>query len=132
MNVQGDTGVELDETFLVAVVAGDGGCVGHADDVEQRDDRLDGSDVGISPDGADASSGTSEAVQGLVSRSGGSGTGQYNIAFVVDRSGSTSSVFGGAEDRRPERRRHGEHGAGCGDCRIWSLRRRRSTAWGWA
>ncbi|MGD9883407.1 MAG: VWA domain-containing protein, partial [Reyranella sp.] len=98
VNVQGDTGVEADETFVVSLsspaTVGGGGDqttsnIGTIPSTSQT--------LGISLTAPDASSGTSEAVNGLVSRSGGSGTGQYNIAFVIDRSGSTGGTFSGAQ-----------------------------------
>ncbi|MFO1158611.1 MAG: Calx-beta domain-containing protein [Reyranellaceae bacterium] len=98
VNVQGDTGVELDETFLVSLSSPATVVVSGTQTTSNSGTIAStGQTLGISLTAPDASSGTSEAVQGLVSRSGGSGTGQYNIAFVVDRSGSTSSVFSGAQ-----------------------------------
>ncbi|WP_395708025.1 Calx-beta domain-containing protein [Reyranella sp.] len=99
VNVQGDTGVELDETFLVSLSspATVGGGSGNQTTSNSGTIVSTGQTLGISLTAPDASSSTSEAASGLVSRSGGSGTGQYNIAFVVDRSGSTASTFSGAK-----------------------------------
>jgi hypothetical protein len=99
INVQGDTGLELDETFVVSLSspATVGGGSGNQTTSNSGTIVSTGQTLGISLTAPDASSSTSEAVNGLVSRSGGSGTGQYNIAFVIDRSGSTGSTFSGAK-----------------------------------
>jgi hypothetical protein len=100
VNVQGDTGVEANETFLVSLSSPTtvgGGSSGNQTTSNSGTIPSTSQTLGISLTAPDASSSTSEAVSGLVSRSGGSGTGQYNIAFVIDRSGSTASTFSGAQ-----------------------------------
>ncbi|MGD9884500.1 MAG: nidogen-like domain-containing protein, partial [Reyranella sp.] len=96
VNIQGDLVVEADETFTVTISAP---AQSTGDQTTSNIGTIPstGQTLGISLTAPDASSGTSEAVSGLVSRSGGSGTGQYNIAFVIDRSGSTGDTFVGAQ-----------------------------------
>jgi len=96
VDVQGDTGAEAGESFIVTLST-IAPVISSATTSNFGMVAATGQTLGISLTMSDFSVSISEVVQGFVSRFGGTGGGQYNIAFVIDRSGSTAGTFTGAQ-----------------------------------